>query len=125
MKGLMKRSRHAEMGFTLIELLVVVAILGVLAAIAIPNIGKFMGAGKAQAADTELHHIQTAVLAAMADTNTSNVTAGTFSDSADLTISGNTTVGDFIVGYGSGGNGAVNGTYTVAADGAVTQTAYP
>ncbi len=125
MKGLKQRSRHFQMGFTLIVLLVVVAILGVLAAVAIPKVGKFMGTGKAQAADTELHNVQTAVLAAMADTSSSNVTAGTFSDTQDITVSGNTSIGDFIVGYGSGGNGAVNGTYTIATDGSVTQTAYP
>ena len=123
MKGLKQRSRHFQMGFTLIELLVVVAILGVLAAVAIPNVGKFMGTGKAQAADTELHNVQTAVLAAMADTSSGNITGGAFTASTDLTISGNTSVGDFIVGYAAGG--AVNGTYTVGTDGTVTQNSYP
>ncbi len=123
MKGLKQRSRHFQMGFTLIELLVVVAILGVLAAVAIPNVGKFMGTGKAQAADTELHNVQTAVLAAMADTSTGNITGGPFTASTDLTISGNTSVGDFIVGYAAGG--AVNGIYTVGTDGTVTQNSYP
>ncbi|MBU2609153.1 MAG: type II secretion system GspH family protein [Chloroflexi bacterium] len=123
MKGLKQRSRHFQMGFTLIELLVVVAILGVLAAVAIPNVGKFMGTGKAQAADTELHNVQTAVMAAMADTSSGNITGGAFTASTDLTISGNTSVGDFIVGYAAGG--AVNGTYTVGTDGTVTQVTYP
>ena len=125
MKKFMKHFRYGEKGFTLIELLVVVAILGILAAIAIPNVGKFMGTGHSQAADTELHNVQTAVLAAMADTNTSNITGGSFDDATDLTISGNTTVGDFIVGYGTGGNGAVHGTYTVGTDGTATQNTYP
>ena len=124
MKGLLKRSRHAEMGFTLIELLVVVAILGVLAAVAIPNIGKFMGAGKTQAADVELHNVQTATLAAMADTASADVSnPGVFDATTDVTVSGNTSVGDFIVGYPNAD--AVHGTYDIAADGTVTQTAYP
>jgi type IV pilus assembly protein PilA len=35
-----------EKGFTLIELLVVIAILGVLVAVAIPNITKFIGSNR-------------------------------------------------------------------------------
>ena len=58
-----------QKGFTLIELLVVVAILGVLAAVVTLNVGKFIGRGSAEALATELHNIQTAVVAYMADNN--------------------------------------------------------
>ena len=58
-----------EKGFTLIELLVVVAILGVLAAVVTLNVGKFIGRGHNEALQTELHNIQTAVVAFMADSN--------------------------------------------------------
>lgn len=62
-----KRAEKDEYGFTLVELLIVVAILGVLAAVVIPNVGRFIGRGETEAAATELADIQSAVTAMMVD----------------------------------------------------------
>ena len=63
----MRMPKRGEKGFTLIELLIVVAILGVLAAVIIPNVGRFIGAGEAESKDTEFSNVQTAVVAMMVD----------------------------------------------------------
>jgi len=105
-KRFMKQFRYGEKGFTLIELLVVVAILGILAAVAVPNIANFIGTGTEEAAKTELHNIQLAVVAYMVD-NDGDIPVTT----GDL--------GDYL--YGD-----TEGTYTIdQVDGEVTQTAYP
>ena len=65
----MRMPKRGEKGFTLIELLIVIAILGVLAAVVIPNVGRFIGRGETEAAETELSNIQSAVIAMMTDNN--------------------------------------------------------
>ena len=69
----MKIWRKGEKGFTMIELLIVVAILGVLAAVVIPNVGRFIGRGESEAAATELSNVQTAVISMMVDNGLSEL----------------------------------------------------
>ena len=108
MKKLTKKVSHlirrGEKGFTLIELLVVIGILGVLGAVVALNVGSFIGSGHDEAACAELHNVQTAVLAYMAENS------GAVPASIDACA-------EYIVGTPAG-------TYSVGTGGEVTQSAF-
>ena len=67
MKSLMKKMHRGQKGLTLIELLIVVAILGIIAAVVIPNLSAFMVTGRISAANTEAENVKTASLAYYAE----------------------------------------------------------
>jgi len=69
----MRLPKRGEKGFTLIELLIVVAILGVLAAVVIPNVGRFLGRGEEEARTVEYNTVRLAVTALMVENGLADI----------------------------------------------------
>jgi type IV pilus assembly protein PilA len=103
MKGFFKtpatRVARGQGGFTLIEMIVVVGIIAVLAAVIIPNIGRFIGSGEKGAMTAEKESVQTAMNAMMAEYS---VTSGlALLEDATNDWTENPTAGGSVVLFGS------------------------
>lgn len=69
----MKAFGKSQKGFTLMELIVILAILGILSAVLVPNVSRFIGKGVTEASAAELQAVQQAVDLYIADTNATSV----------------------------------------------------
>ena len=67
---MLSKFRKSEKGFTLIELLIVVAIIGILAAIAIPQFSAYRARAFNSAAKSDVGNFKIAMEAAAADSDT-------------------------------------------------------
>jgi len=107
--------RSNNRGFTLVELIIVVAILGVLAAIIVPNVTGLASYGETEAAVQELSIVQSAVDIMMAKTGLTAVNVTTATSDMSAFPTGSSLYPSYLR------TTTTKGTYSVVASGLVTQ----
>jgi type IV pilus assembly protein PilA len=123
---------QSESGFTLIELLVVVAIIGILAAIAIPQFSAYRKRGYEAQIKSDLRNAATAEEAYFASNQPSTYKSGAFSSgtpagfnkTADVTLGAAVGTDTFYITATHANCGSNTWTYT-SSTGAITGSACP